>query len=202
MTDLLPRAALLIAALAAAFAGWNALETRRARTAADRAAAERLVRVALMELADAVHRWRASPPILGSLAWTMEDRPVLLPATRELAAEVALPAETLAYLVWCTEAVRIVSTWYLAVLNDRVPQHADPSGWASDEGQNLWWAVLGRLLDTERTVSAAARRLGMARIVEAFGPMFEGEVERDPAPEQLFAGTWEPLPPAPSRPSG
>jgi hypothetical protein len=51
--------------------------------------------------------------------YSTPDIAVELPNTRDLLTRVAMPAEVLAYLLWSTEAVRIISSWYLAVIFDR-----------------------------------------------------------------------------------
>ena len=182
------------------------IETRRSRRGAETEAAARALRLALVELADAAHHWQTTPPETGSLVYSTPDVAVELPNTRDLLTRVAMPAEVLAYLLWSTEAVRIISSWYLAVIFDRVPQIGNPSGepgggWGSEEGQDLWWATLGRVVDTARIVQDECRRWSLAPIATAFAPLFAVELQRNPAPDSLYVATWEGLPPSPPKPS-
>lgn len=119
-------------------------------------------------------------------------------------ARVTFRKKVLAYLLWSTDAVRIISTGYLDVIFDRIPQIGNPSGepyqgWGTDEGQDLWWATVERILDTAGVTMEEARRRGFGEIAAAFEPLFNVDVERHPSVTDLFL--WgEVVPPAPSRP--
>ena len=181
------------------------VETRRARVAQERDQVAHSLRLALVELADAVHRWETTPPETGSLVYSTPDVPVELPQTRDLLARATLPSAVLAYLLWSTDAVRTISSWYLAVIFDRVPQVGNPShevggGWGTEEGQDLWWAVLGRLVAAANVVGAECRRRGLIEIDRAFSPLFDIDLRRDPDPGSLYVGTWEGLRAQPRRP--
>ncbi|MBF6605730.1 MAG: hypothetical protein IVW53_09150 [Chloroflexi bacterium] len=170
---------------------WAALEAYRSRKNRERDRDARAIRDALVELADAVRVWRTWPPLTGSLVWGMPDRPVLLLKVREMLGLVNLSAEALAYLLWSEDAVRQISSSYLDVIHDRIPQIGNPSGepfggWTTDEGQDLYWAALGQILDTAAVTLEECRRRRFGQIAIAFAPLFAVELERRPVVDSLF----------------
>lgn len=191
----------LVVALAAL---WAAFEAFRSRRDQERDRDARAIRDALLELSDAVRRWRMWPPVTGGLVSRTPDQPVVLARVTEMLVRVTFRKNVLAYLLWSTNAVRVISTSYLAVIFDRVPQIGNPSGepfqgWRTDEGQDLWWATVERIADTALVTMQEARRRGFGEIAEAFAPLFTVDLERHPAVTSLFI-VGEELLPVPSRP--
>lgn len=183
---------------------WAAFEAFRSRRDQERDRDARAIRDALLELSDALRRWRMWPPVTGGLVSGTPDQPVVLLRVTEMLVRVTFRKNVPAYLLWSTNAVRVISTSYLDVIFDRVPQIGNPSGkpfqgWGTEEGQDLWWASLERIADTAIVTMEEARRRGFGEIAEAFAPLFKVDTERHPATTDLFI-VGEELPPAPSRP--
>jgi len=191
----------LIVAIAAL---WAAFEAFRSRRDLERDRDARAIRDALLELADALRRWRKWYPVTGGIVSGTPDQVIVLPRVTQMLARVTFREKVLAYLLWSTDAVRVISTGYLDVIFDRIPQIGNPSGepyqgWGTVEGQDLWWATLERIVDTASVTMEEARRRGFAEIAAAFEPLFNVDAERHPSVTDLFL-VEEVLPPAPPHP--